>query len=313
MTDAPESTFAGPSTQSPQMVWGSDSDGSFAPPPPSLPAQRSAAALATATIQLLEALVAKRVPRVDGLRRRLQASLPGDLAEVEHAVRLLNAEMESLDFLAARGGERLPEFLRHGEAVIAASARLGGLAAGLKERHTAEGPVARLIWIELVLEADSLRKRVRQGANWLAQMNRDLAKRRADATLDVTRQALDELARRGTVLHQRLQTVHRLCGHARSIHQLCEQVLEQRTSLCATLHEKVEPAAEALRGTLQPLLDAASYRQLVPEELMSAIEAQHEMQVCLTQAAAQILRLEAGEQELAAQLAGMEQKAASLG
>lgn len=313
MTDfAPESTFAGPSSLVPQMVWGSDGEGSFEPPPPAPPAPRSAAALAAATSQLLEALVAKRVPRLDGLRRRLHAALPADIAEIEHAVRLLNAEMAALDFLAGRGADRLPEFQRSGAAVIAASGQLAGLAAALAARQVTDAPIARLLWIELVLESDSLRKRVRQGANWLAQMNRDLGTRRAAATSDVARHALDELARRGTTLHQRLQTVHRLCGHARSIHALCEQMLEQRTALVATLQEKVAPAAGCLRAVLQPLLEAAMYRPLVPEELMGAVEAQHEMQVCLTQAAAQLMRLQAGEHELAAQLAGMEQKAGAL-
>jgi hypothetical protein len=312
MTDfASESSFAGPSSLVPQMVWGADSEGSFEPPPP-VPVQRSAAALATATNQLLEALVAKRVPRVDALRRRLQDALPADLGELDHALRLLHAEMEALDFLAGRGGERAPDFLRSGEAVMAASARLASLGAALARRHATETPVARLLWIELVLESDSLRKRVRQGAHWLAQMNRDLGGRRAAASAEVTRYALDELERRGTALHKRLQCVHRLCGHARSIHAVCEPMQEQRTALCATLQDKVAPAVARLHAALQPLLEAVNYRTLVPEELMSAIEAQHAMQVCLTQAAAQVMRLQAGEQELARQLAAMDEKVASL-
>ncbi|MDT4890454.1 hypothetical protein FQZ97_1272970 [compost metagenome] len=57
---------------------------------------------------------------------------------------------------------------------------------------------------------------------------------------------------------------------------------------------------------------AAAYRPLVPEELLGAVEAHHEAQVCLAQAAAQLVHLRAGEQELAVQLAGMEEKAAGL-
>lgn len=314
MTDfSAESAFAGPTSLVPQMVWGSDSDGSFEPPAPALPPQRSAAALAAATNQLLEALVAKRVPRVDALRLKLQRARPQALGEIEHAVNLLHAEMETLDFLAGRGGgDRAPDFSRQGEAVIAASQRLAGVAAALVERHSTQGPVARLLWIELVLESDSLRKRVRQGAHWLAQMNRDLGTRRAAAVAEISQRALDELARRGTSLHQRLQVVHRLCGHARSIHAVCEQMAEQRTALCENLQEKVGPAAARLQAALQPLLDAVSYRPLVPEELMAAIEAQHVVQVCLTQAAAQIVRLQAGDEELTSQLAAMEEKVASL-
>lgn len=315
MTDfMPESSSSfPPSTMVGQMVWGSDADGSFEPPPPRMPPQRSAAALAAATTQLLEALVAKRVPRVEALRQRLHQNRPRGLGEIEHAANVLNAEMEALDFLAGRtGGEQAADFGRHGAVVVAAAERLAGVSRMLVERHAVEGPVARLLWIELVLESDSLRKRVRQGAHWLAQMNRDLGHRRAAVTAEISQRALDELARRGTTLHQRLHTVHRLCGHARSIHALCEQMAEQRNHLCATLHDKVLPATTQLQQSLQPLVEAVGYRPLVPEELMTAIEAQHEMQVCLTQVAAHIVRLQAGDQELAAQLAQMEEKAGSL-
>lgn len=313
MTDfASESSLAGLSSQAPTMVWGSDSDGSFAPAPPP-PPPRSAAALAAATQQLLEALVSKRVPRVDALRRRLQVARPESLAEIAHAARLLHDELEHFDFLAGRtGGARAAEFCEHGEAVLAASARLHGIAAGLIERHATDGPIARLLWIELILESDSLRKRVRQGAHWLAQMTRDLATRRAHTTAEVSLAALDELARRGTGLHQRLQLVHRVCGHARSIHLLCEQMAEQRAALCATLQDRIAPAAAGLHAALQPLLEAVRYRPLVPEELMSAIEAQHEMQVGLTQACAQIERLQESDRELTEQLAGMQDKALAL-
>jgi len=313
MTDfIPESSSFPPSTMVGQMVWGSDSDGTFEPPPPKMPAQRSAAALAAATHQLLAALVAKRVPRVEALRRKLEQGRPAALREIGQAAQALQARTEALDFLAARGSDKAPEFALQGEAVIAATQHLAGAARALVERHAIEGPVARLLWIELVLETDSLRKRVRQGAHWLAQMNRDLGQRRAAATAEVSQRALDELGRRGTALHQRLHVVHRLCGHARSIHTLCEQIAEQRGALCRSLDERVAPAAGLLEAALQPLLEAIRYRPLVPEELMTAVEAQHHMQVCLAQLGAHVARLQAGDQELTRELQEMAEKAASL-
>lgn len=310
---APESSFAAPSSMFPHMVWGSDGDGTFAPSEPAPPPPRSAAALAAATHQLLEAIVAKRVPRVDGLRRKLRDARPGGLGEVDEAVHALHSSIGAVDFLAGRaGGERAADFLRQGAEVAAASRRLQEVSAGFVERHATDGAVARLVWIELVLEADSLRKRVRQGAHWLAQMNRDMALRRAAAVSEVSQRALDELARRGTGLHRRLHTVHRLCGRAHGVHTLCEDMAEQRTALCHTLKAKVRPAAGLLLAALQPLLEAASYRPLVPEELIVAVEARHDVQVCLTQAGAEIIRLQSGDEELSAQLAAMEQKVADL-
>jgi hypothetical protein len=45
---------------------------------------------------------------------------------------------------------------------------------------------------------------------------------------------------------------------------------------------------------------------------MAAIEARHELQVALTQAGAEIVRLLGSRDELASQLAGMEEKAGRL-
>jgi imidazoleglycerol phosphate synthase glutamine amidotransferase subunit HisH len=106
--------------------------------------------------------------------------------------------------------------------------------------------------------------------------------------------------------------VHRLCGHARSVHKLCEQLQGERTALCATLQDKVLPGMGRLQHLLEPLLEAAAYRALVPTELIEAIDGRHEVQVLLTQAGAQILRLKSGDQELASQLAWMEEKARRL-
>lgn len=313
MTDSiPESAFAA-STGMAQMVWGTDSD---APPRRPRPEgeTRSAASLAAATNQLLEAMVERRVPRLEHARRKLQNTRAGtDLTEIDKAVKLLQVETAALDFLAGRsGGDRSAEFLQQGASLAAAAERFGAASTFFTTQHLTHGSVARLLWIELVLEADSLRKRVRQGARWLAQMDRDLVARRAAATADITHRALEELGRRGQNLHERLHTVHRLCGHARGVHALCEQLAEQRTNLCETLLQRVGPASQALQEALQPLLESVGYRPLVPEELIGAIEARHELQVFLTQAAAEIIRLHGDDRELAEQLAWMEGKAGSL-
>jgi hypothetical protein len=278
---------------------------------PSLRAQRRpAAALAADVNELLESMARKRVPRVDAVRQQLQDARagmhPGDM---EHALHALHAATAAVDFLAGRtGGDRAGDFLRQGDTLAAASARLGRLAADFLQREAVEAPVARLVWINLVLESGSLHKRVRQGAHWLAEMDQDLLHRRKGRHTDVTLRAIDELARRGISMHERLQTVHRFCGHARTVHGLCEDLAAERAALCATLQDRLLPACGRLEEALQPLLHAAAYRALVPIELIVAIDALHELQVMLTQAAAQIVRLEASDRDLALQLTQMEEK-----
>lgn len=279
---------------------------------PSARAQRRpAAALAADVHELLESMARKRVPRLDVVRRRVQAARTGrPLDALETALHTLHAATGTLDVLTARSAERVPEFLRQGEALVEASRLLALKVAEWLERETSDAPVARLVWIDLMLESGSLGKRVRQAAHWLAEMDQDLVARRRGPNTDVTLRAVEELARRGITMHERLQNVHRLCTQARTVHTHCEQLAAGRDGLWHTLKNQVLPACGALEDALQPLLQAAAYRVLVPTELVGAIDARHGLQVVLTQAGAQIVRLHEGERELAAQLAQMEERAA---
>jgi hypothetical protein len=316
----PDSSQSGFSSLSPQTFWVSTKEAPLPAPRPTrgvtvLPAQSSAASLAAATHQLLDSMVGKRVPRLEKLRKQLQqhANIGSGFAQMEEAVHKLHEGTAALDFLGGRnGGDKAADFVRHGAALTGASEHLAGLAAAFTEANGVDAPVMRLLWIELVLESRSLHKRVRQGAVWLAQLDRDLRTRRTATSSDVTQRALSELSRRAQGLHERLQTVHRLCGHVRTLHVVCEQLATQRGTLSATLQEKVLPARQGLHDALQPLLEAASYRTLVPEELMAAIEARHVLQVALTQAGAEIIQLQASRDALASQLVGMEEKALRL-
>lgn len=272
---------------------------------------RTAAALAAAVNEMLGSMARKRVPRLDAARERLQQARPGQpLDPIEDALHALHAATGALDFLAGRtGGERGKDFLRQGDQLAQAIHLLRQLAGDFMQREAVQGPVTRLTWIDLVVESASLRKRVRQGAHWLAEMDRDLQQRRRGANTEVTLRAIDELARRCAAMHGRMQAVHRLCSQARAVHGLSERLVAERGTLCAALQERVLRACQALDDAVQPLMHAGAYRALVPTELVGAIDARHALQVELTQAAAQIVRLHAMEQELATQLAEMAHKA----
>jgi hypothetical protein len=278
------------------------------------PQRRPAAALASDVNELLESMARKRVPRLDAVRERLQQSRgAGPLTEAEDALHALHAATGAVDFLAGRsGGERAGEFIRHGEALAATLRGLAPRVAEFLQREAVAAPVTRLVWVDLVMESGSLRKRVRQAAQWLAEMDQDLVIRRRGSNTEVMLRAIDELARRAVTMHERLQAVHRLCNQARAIHALSEEIAAERAALWATLQDRVLPDCGRLDDALQPLLHAAAYRALVPTELVVAIDACHALQVGATQAAAQIVRLRTRDQELAAQLGEMEEKARRL-
>ena len=319
MTDfMPESAWAEPAATPASDFWESTR-----PAPiqghgatrPSLRAQRRpAAALATDVHELLESMARKRLPRLAAVRGRLQQANTGThLPELAQALDALHAATTGLDLPAARaGGGQGALFMQQGDTLAQASHRLVTRVATLLERHASEGAIARLMWIDLVLESGSLHKRVRQGAHWLAEMDQDLVARRKLARTPVATRAIDELARRAQAMHERLQEIHRLCGHARRVHALSEQLADARAELCFTLQAKVQPACESLQEALEPLLPAAAHRALVPTELMAAIDARHELLVALTQAGAQMGRLQDGERELGVQLAALEEKGRQL-
>lgn len=272
--------------------------------------RRPAPALAADVNELLVSMARKRVPRLDAVRQRLQearGALP--LVDVEGALHALHAATGGVDFLAGRNGEDRAEFTRQGQALAQALHDGQGRLAEFLQREGVGAPIARLVWIDLVLESGSLRKRVRQAAQWLAEMDQDLLYRRKHSPGTVALQAIEELARRAVGMHERLQSVHRLCSQARAVHALSERLAAERTALWATLQERVLPACKRLDDAVQPLLHAAGYRALVPTELLVAVDACHALQVELMQAAAQILRLRGVDQELGTQLAQMEDKA----
>lgn len=314
MTDfMPESAWAEPAANPSADFWESSR-----PAPiqehrasrPSVRAQRRpAAAIGTDVHELLESMARKRVPRLDAVRQRLQQSRSSlDLSGLEPALQALQAATTALDFMAARGDAQVPSFVQQGEAIAAAVGALAGAVVPFLERHASEGAISRLMWIDLVIESGSLHKRVRQGAHWLAEMDQDLVARRKQPNTPVTSRAIDALARRAHAMHERLQAVHRLCRQARRVHALSEQLAADQSALCTILHGKVQPACGLLQESLEPLLLAAVNRVLVPTELIAAIDARHELQVVLTQAAAQIERLREHERELDLQLAAMEEK-----
>jgi hypothetical protein len=323
MTDfMPESAGAGPESSSPPDFWESTRSALLAEPSPApSPAPRSArvarpaAALAADVHELLQSMARTRVPRLDAVRRKLrEARACMDLAAIAPSAQALQAATTALDFLDGRtGGERGADFLRQGEALQRAGRELSASLSTFLERQGIATPVARLVWIELVLESASLHKRVRQGAHWLVQMQKELQGQRRQAGAGVASRALDELARRSRAMHQRLHTVHRLCGDARRVHTLCEQLAAEHGALCTTLQARVQPALATLAYALEPLLEAAAYRALVPTELIAAIDAHHALQVELTRALAQIERLHDGNEELAGELASMEVLAARAG
>jgi len=282
--------------------------------PASVRAPRPAAALAADVHELLESMARKRVPRLDAVRKRLQDSLPAPhTGPIEQTLQGLHDAIGTVDFMAGRsGGDRAGEFVRQGGALAGALSGLRTELAAFLQRETVGLPVARFVWADLVMESASLRKRVRQGAHWLAEMSHDLLTRRRGGHSEVAQLAIGELARRGMVMHERLQEVHRLCGQARSAHAVSERLAAERSALDDTLHLRVLPACGGFDDALQPLLHAAGYRALVPTELIVAVEAGHELQVVLMQACAQIERLSAVHQELLAELAVLEQQALQL-
>ena len=275
---------------------------------------RSPSSLAAAAHQLLHSVTGKRVPRLGRLREQLQQSEASwSPAELDRVLHVLQEASAGVDFLPPRGGAfPLAEFRRQCGTVDAAGRRLATTALHFIGRHAVDASTARMLWAELQMESRSIDKRVRHGLAWLRDLDQELALRHGAATAPVSRQALQELARRGEALQDKLHAVEDFCGAARAARSLGTQVLAHRSALCRLLQDEVRPASLALQHQLQAMLEAAAARPPEPAELLAAIECRHALEVAITRAVAELRHLEALQAELDTQLAWMQQKAKPL-
>lgn len=271
---------------------------------------RSASSLAAAAQQLLQGLTGKRVPRLATLRQRLQdAEATWDVRELERTLQALQDAAVAVELLPARGRAfPVAQFRRQAGTVGAAARRLATLSLHFVGRHAADAAVTHLLWMELLMESRSVDKQARQGLHWLRDMEQELATRRAAATAPVSQQALQELARRREALEDRLHLVQGVCGAARAARALGDQVQAHRTALCHLMQDELRPASLDLQHRLQTLLEAVAARAPEPAELLAAIEARHDVEVAVTRVIAELHHLQALQEELATQMAWMEQK-----
>lgn len=300
MTDfAPASSFYGDAESGAQASWAAAAEGS---PITGAAAGASAASLAASVQRLLDSLVARRVPRIDGVRDALQRVRPlREMAEVVQALKALYAGAAQLDFLHAReGGERGAAFLQQSHVVTVDIQRLWVAGAAYFQRHgTGTAPTEADPRLERELRA--LDRRVRQGMQWLGAMEADLAVRRAASTAEVALRALDELKRRGRLLRQRLQVIEGLVHHTGGALAAAAELSAGHAVFAETLRSRVAPATRRLHAGLQALQDGAGPPGAA--QLLGLVDAAHELQVGLTQAGADVQRLHQADQELGSHLA----------
>ena len=98
---------------------------------------------------------------------------------------------------------------------------------------------------------------------------------------------------------------------ARSVHDECERLVGHRETLCRTLRDQVGPATTRLQEAIVPL--AAVRAAQASRELVAVVDARHALQVALTQAAAEVQRLQLCEHEVALQLIALGQGTLRLG
>ncbi|MEJ5990671.1 hypothetical protein WG902_11780 [Ramlibacter sp. PS3R-8] len=274
----------------------------------SLPPRSSAAALASSLNELLAGIAARRIPHLEALRYRLQEVHAGtELAQLQHCLKMVQDSASAVDVLSARaGGEEADQFMQQVAALAENTHQLTFVGGSFLQRNQPVSSVARAVCMGLKLETEALMERVQQGMRWLHDMEQDVMERRDSATAEVSQEALRELARRGSVLQERLRQVDRLCGHARSALELAEQFYAQRAALCDMLQRRVRPRSRRLHEVLRPLLQADA-RTPQSAELMAVVESRHELQVVLTEAGADMAALRAFDRELVAHLDEMEQ------
>jgi hypothetical protein len=254
---------------------------------------------------LLAGIAARRIPHLDALRCRLQEVHAGtELAELQHCLKVVHDSASALDVLSARArGADAVQFTQQVALVAQTTHQLSLVGGSFLQRNQPVSSVARAVCMGLKLESAALFERVQQGQRWLHEMEQDVIERRSSATAEVSQLAFQELARRGGMLQDRLHRVDRLCGHARSALDLAEQFYALRSALCDMLQRRVRPRSRRLHDVLRPLLQPDAAPQ--GADLMAVVDARHELQVVLTEAGADMLRLRAFDRELLSHLVEM--------
>lgn len=302
MTDYLPDSARPPLHPPPYSSWSAGPAAAEAPLAP----RTSAAALASSLNELLAGIAARRIPHLDALRCRLQEVHAGtELAELQHCLKIVQDSASGLDVLSARAsGEPAEQFMQQVASLAENTHQLTLVGGSFLQRNQPVSSVARAVCMGLKLESAALGERVQQGMRWLQEMEQDVIERRNAATAEVSQLALRELARRGGVLQDRLRQVDALCGHARSALELAEQFYALRAALCDMLQRRVRPRSRRLHEVLRPLLQLDA-RPPQAAELMAVVDAQHELQVVLTEAGADMGRLRACDGELMAHLTEM--------
>lgn len=252
--------------------------------------------------------------RLVDLRRQLEAQArERGYAGVQGALQALEAALAQLDFdllqpkgwlarATGKGKEQGAGFVAQYERAVRAGEDLKDEVRELQRGQQAQNTAAERTLAEFDGEIRAIEKIIDQGARWLQDMRNQLKEREAQGG-DAA--AMQEDEARCEVLVARLKQLRAASSAAQQAAERSRAAAARRAALLATLQQALEGDWQSWHDELGPVAAAAGSTGAAAGGVEDARSATQALHAGLRQPAQDCLQLQAQEQALAAELAGL--------
>jgi chromosome segregation ATPase len=177
----------------------------------------------------------------------------------------------------------------------------------VQQQQTQANATAEQTLAECEVEVRAIEKIMDQGARWLQDMRGQIKAREAAGGDEAARQQVAEDTARCELMVSRLKQLRTVVTSAQQATERCKAAAGRRDGLIATLQGLLEKELKSWHQQITPVTQQAAATGAASEGVERAREAQQELRSALKQAAEGVARLQAQEEALADELAGLRQ------
>ena len=242
-----------------------------------------------------------------------------DYAPLQQALGQLAQALPQLDFgllqpkgwLARATGKARSagaEFAAQHERIVETARSLKEQAQSLQKKAQSETSATERTLVEFDVECAAIEKIIDQGARWLQDIRADLKARGEAAPDEAAQRQIDEDAARSEVMEERFDVLRGLAAGSRDALRRAQEAAARRTALQQLAQQLLTTQYKAWEGRVAPLAAAAGDSGSPALDLVGPAEVHKDLQQRIAQAVADCGQVEAQEQALAQQLAGLREQ-----
>lgn len=259
------------------------------------------------------------VRRLADLRRQVEGQVrEGDVAPVASAVQSLLDALDQLDFAqvqpkgwlaraTGKGKEAASGFVAQYERILKAGEDLADEARGLQKKQQAQGGAIDRSLVEVDVEVRALEKIMDQGARWLQDMRNQLKAREAQGGDAGVLQQIRADTARCELLVVRLKQLRSVTSATQPPMDKCKGLAARRGALQASLQQVLEGEWKAWQKRVAPVAEEAVASGSASEGIERARDAHEALRKALQQAAQDCESLQAHGEDVAADVAALQE------